>query len=235
MEILLWIIVACVLNGLIAFSGALKLLLVLVAFSAGALLSGAFFHLITESFENIGSVLTFSYVIAGFVIFFLMEKFLFWHHCHDEECNVRPFNYLVLWGDGIHNVIDGLIIAASFIVSIPFGIITTILIMAHEVPQELGNFGVLVYGGFSSKKALFYNFVAQMSCIIGGVLGFFFAGIGKFTELLIPLAAGGFIYIAASDLIPELREEESLGKSLIYMLAFILGVALLLWFKVMFE
>jgi len=247
MSTLLWIILACIVNGLIAFSGAIallfskkvmhKLLMVLVAFSAGALLSGAFFHLIAESFENTGSIFTFTFVISGFIFFFLMEKFLFWHHCHDEECEerVKPFNYLILWGDAIHNIIDGIIIAASFIVSIPFGITTSILIMAHEIPQELGNFGVLVYGGFSKSKALFYNFMAQMSCIIGGILGFLFSGISKFTEVLVPLAAGGFIYIAASDLIPELRQEKSLAKSLLYMLAFIAGVALLLWFKILFE
>ena len=244
MSILIWIILACLVNGLVAFSGALtllfshkfvqKLLLVLVAFSAGALLSGAFFHLIPESLETIAADLTFWLVLTGFVLFVLMEKFLFWHHCHENHCDVHPVSYLILWGDGLHNFIDGLIIAASFIVSIPFGITTTLLILIHEFPQELGDFGVLIYGGFGKGKALLFNFISQMACLIGGILGFVFAGASGFSAYLVPVAAGGFIYIAASDLIPEIMKEKSMKKSLLYLLAFIIGILMLFLFRVLF-
>ena len=244
MGVLFWIILFCIINGLIALVGAAslllskksleKILLILVAFSAGALLSGAFFHLLAESIEKTNVNDAFSYAILGFIGFFLMEKFLFWHHCHKGHCDVHPVSHLILYGDGLHNFIDGLVIAASFIVSIPFGIITSILIMTHELPQELGDFGVLVYGGFSRSKALFYNFLSQLTCLVGGIIGFFFSNVGRFTEILVPLAAGGFIYIASSDLIPELRKEKSFLKSLIYIIAFLIGIALLISMKMLF-
>jgi zinc and cadmium transporter len=243
MSALIWIILFCLLNGLIAFIGIFsllltkkslnKLVLYLVAFSAGALLSGAFFHLITESLESFNSIQVFSYTITGFIIFFIMEKFLHWHHCHKQKCKIHSFNYLILYGDGLHNFIDGLIIAASFIVSIPFGIITSILIISHEIPQELGDFGVLIYGGFSKLKALFYNFLSQLTCVIGGIIGFLFSGVQEFRIFLLPFAAGGFIYIAASDLIPEIRKEPSIIKSILYVLVFLIGIFILVLIKLL--
>lgn len=136
-------------------------------------LAGGFFHLLAESLEHLTTTVSFSLLLLGFILFFFIERFLKWHHCHEEKCEVHPFSYLILFGDGIHNFIDGLIIAASFLVNINFGIVTTLLIIGHEVPQELGDFGVLVYGGFSKVKALTFNFISQLTCMIGGVLGFF--------------------------------------------------------------
>jgi len=243
MDILFWIILACLVNGLTAFIGAISLLfskdflhktlLVLVAFSAGALLAGAFFHLIPEALNTLSEYWAFGLVMIGFTIFFLMEKFL-WHHCHEENC-AHAFNYLVLYGDALHNFIDGLIIAASFVISVPFGIITTLLVLAHEIPHELGNFAVLVYGGFSRRKSLIYNFISQMVSLLGGILGFFFAGLSGFATYLVPIAAGGFIYISASDLIPELKKEENWKKYLCYLAAFIIGALLILLFKMYLE
>ena len=171
------------LNGIVALIGVFslwlkdrilrKIIMVLVAFSAGALLSGGLFHLLAESLEHLTTTVSFSLLLLGFILFFFIERFLKWHHCHEEKCEVHPFSYLILFGDGIHNFIDGLIIAASFLVNINFGIVTTLLIIGHEVPQELGDFGVLVYGGFSKVKALTFNFISQLTCMIGGVLGFF--------------------------------------------------------------
>ena len=135
-------------------------------------LAEGFFHLLAESLEHLTTTVSFSLLLLGFILFFLIERFLKWHHCHEEKCEVHPFSYLILFGDGIHNFIDGLIIA-SFLVNINFGIVTTLLIIGHEVPQELGDFGVLVYGGFSKVKALTFNFISQLTCMIGGVLGFF--------------------------------------------------------------
>jgi zinc and cadmium transporter len=154
-------------NGLLAFAGILsflisekklqKILLFLVAFSVGALTGGAFFHLIPESLNELDLLRVALLVIVGFLVFLFIEKFLYWHHCHKNHCDEHPFTYLILFGDGIHNFIDGLIIASGFIISIPVGIITSILIMAHELPQEIGDVGVLVYRELSRGKALIHK------------------------------------------------------------------------------
>ena len=243
MEVLIWILLVTFINGLVGLIGAFSLLMsdkvlrkilsILVAFAAGALLSGAFFHLLAESIEKIMPTTAFLYLMAGFIAFFLIEKFLHWHHCHDGKCDIHPVSYLILFGDGVHNFIDGLVIAASFIVSIPFGIVTTLLIIGHEIPQELGDFGVLVYGGFTKTNALLYNFISQLTCVLGGVVGFFAAGFYDFTFLL-PFAAGGFIYIAASDLIPELHKEPSLKKSMFHFTFFLIGISFMFLIKFIF-
>ena len=210
-----------------------KMQMALVAFSAGALLSGALFHLLAESLEELSATMAFGYLLVGFVLFFIVERFLHWHHCHNGRCETHPFTYLILFGDGIHNLIDGLIIAASFFVSVPFGIVTSLIIIGHEIPQELGDFGALVYGGFSKFKALFYNFISQIICVVGGVIGYFLAGsIEGVIPFILPFAAGGFIYISASDLIPELHKEPDLKKSLNSFLFFIIGIVFMFVTKI---
>jgi zinc and cadmium transporter len=241
MSTLLLIILATVVNGLIAFVGVFalflkesvleRILLVLIAFSAGALLAGGLFHLLAESIEMMEMNTAFITLLFGFSSFFIIERFLHWHHCHDEKCDVHEFTYLILIGDGVHNFIDGLVIAASFLVGVPFGIITTLLIIGHEIPQELGDFGALVYGGFGKKKALLFNFASQLTCVIGGVVGFFMSGLGNLTAMLLPFAAGGFFYIAASDLIPELHKETDLKKSLISFAFFLIGIGFMVSMK----
>jgi len=212
-----------------------KILFILVAFSAGALLSGALFHLLTESLETLPTTKAFSYLLVGFILFFIIERFLHWHHCHTGKCDKHPFTYLILFGDGVHNLIDGLIIAASFFVSIPFGIVTSLIIIGHEIPQELGDFGALVYGGFSKFKALIYNFVSQIICVIGGIIGYFLSGsVTGITSFILPFAAGGFIYISASDLIPELHKEPDLKKSLTSFSFFIIGILFMFMIKFVF-
>ena len=247
MNVLLWIILATLVDGCIGLVGIFslwmkekvfkKLLFILVAFSAGALLSGAFFHLLAESLDSLPVMKVFAYMLAGFILFFVVERFLYWHHCHKEgKCEVHPVSYLILIGDGIHNFIDGIIIGASFLVSVPFGIITTLLILAHEIPQELGNFGVLVYGGFGKTKAIIYSFVSQLTCILGGLLGFVFSKRAEgFIPFILPLAAGGFIYIAASDLVPELHKEVKLSKLLLSFGFFLLGIVVMLGMKLLLE
>ncbi|MFC2174859.1 ZIP family metal transporter [archaeon] len=240
MEVLYWILLATLVNGLVAFAGAFtlglkpktlkKLLMFLVAFSAGALLGGAFFHLIAESLDAIAVDTAFLLVIAGFCVFFIMERYLHWHHCHEHGCKVHPVSYLILFGDGIHNFIDGLVIAASFLVSIPFGLITTLMIIAHEIPQELGDFGILVYGGMDKNKALLYNFLSQLACVVGGLVGFFLAASFDPAPLL-PFAAGGFIYIATSDLVPELHKEKDDQKAVKHFALFLAGLAFMLAIK----
>lgn len=244
---LLWIIIATIIDGLAALVGALtlslrkdtfnRILMILVAFSAGALIAGAFFHIMPESLEQgVEPMQLFIIVILGFGIFFIFEKFLFWHHCHKGECEVHPYTYLILFGDGIHNFIDGLIIAASFLVDTGFGIVTTFMIISHELPQELGDFAVLVHGGMKVKKALVYNFISQLTAVLGGVIGFFIGtSIEAFVPFILPFAAGGFIYIGASDLVPQLHGEKDIKKSLLSFALFVIGVLLMLGMKMFFE
>ncbi len=242
MSTLLLIILATIIDGLVAFVGAFslfirdkslqKILLLLVAFSAGALLAGGFLHLLAESLSDMTPDLAFAITLVGFSAFFIIERFLHWHHCHEGNCDVHTFTYLILIGDGVHNFIDGLVMAASFIVSVPFGVVTTLLIIGHEIPQELGDFGILVHGGFDKRKALFFNFASQLTCVIGGIVGFFAASsISSFTPYLLPFAAGGFFYIAASDLIPELHKESDLKKSILYFVFFALGIGFMMFTK----
>lgn len=238
MTTLMYILAGTIIVSLIAFVGIItlsikeklldKILLVLVALSAGALMGGAFLHLIPESVEMFGTFDIFIYILLGFIIFFFIEKVLHWRHCHMEKCPIHTFAYMNLFGDGVHNFIDGLIIAASFVADIHLGIITTLAVALHEIPQELGDFGVLVYGGFKKTRALLLNFATAIMAIIGGIIGFFLAGmIDSSIMFLLPFAAGGFIYIAASDLIPEIRKETGIKKSLLYFAIFIIGILIM--------
>jgi zinc and cadmium transporter len=238
LSILTWILLVTIINGLLAFAGGLlylalgknlnKILIFLVSFTTGALLGGAFFHFIPEAIEELNIFLTALLTIAGFAIFLILEKILHWHHCHNGKCDKHPFTFLLLWGDAIHNFIDGIIIAGSFLISIPFGIITSLLIMAHELPQEIGDFGVLIYGGLKKGKALFYNFLAQLTAILGGLLGYFFLPSTSFITYLLPIAAGGFIYIAVADLIPEIYKEKDPVKIILNLIAITIGLLILI-------
>jgi zinc and cadmium transporter len=202
-----------------------KIVLLLVSLSAGVLMGGAFLHLLPESVKISEGLDTFLFILFGFILFFLIEKVLHWRHCHKGECQIHTFTYMNLIGDSIHNFIDGLIIATSFVISHPLGMTTTLAIALHEIPQEIGDFGVLIYGGFEKRKALILNFLTALTAILGGVIGFFITTMVENVKLFIlPFAAGGFIYIAATDLIPEIRKETSLKKSMVYFGIFILGI-----------
>lgn len=237
--VLEWIIGSTVFVSLISLIGLLtlavkekllqRILLVFVSFSAGTLTAAAFFHLLPEAVEMNPGVEPFLYVVAGLVLFFFLEKVIHWRHCHKGKCDVHPFTYTNLIGDAVHNFIDGLTIAAGFTVSIPLGISTTIGIAAHEIPQEIGDFGVLLYGGFNRTKALVMNLLTALTAVLGGVLGYYLSiGATSFSAILLPFAAGGFIYIAASDLIPELRKDTDLKRSMMTFAVFLLGI-LLMW------
>lgn len=257
MTTLFYIILATVLVSLISFVGVLtlvvtkkaldKILLVLVALAGGGLLGGAFLHLIPESIKEIGhdheAVFSiFVFVLVGFLIFLLIEQFLQWHHHHhvrehphdERKSPKKTMSYLILFGDSVHNLIDGLIIAASFIVSPLTGVITTIAVALHEIPQEIGDFGVLVYSGYKRWKALLFNFFSGLTAVIGGVLGFIFAKEAESAILfLLPMAAGGFIYIAASDLVPEIKYGRRGPKMALHFVVFLLGIAIMLCLKLL--
>jgi len=204
----------------------------LVAFSAGTLIGGAFLHLMPEAAEELDTETLFGIFISAFAGFFLIEKLLFWRHCHKEDCPVHSFGYMNLVGDGIHNFIDGLVIAGAFLIDWQLGLATTLAIAAHEIPQEIGDFGVLVHAGFKYKSALLVNYLVALTVVLGGLAGyFFFSSLAAILPYVLPVAAGGFVYIAASDLIPEIRGERDVKKSAANYLIFILGILLMLAVK----
>ena len=237
----LYTLVSVVLVSLISLIGILtlsikesvlkKLMILFVSFSAGALLGDAFIHLLPEIVEEVGFGLNISlFVLLGILIFFALEKLIYWRHCHilTSEEHVHTFTYMNLIGDGVHNFIDGMIIAGSFMISISVGLATTIAVILHEIPQEIGDFSVLIYGGFKKSKAIFYNLMAALTAIIGAVIiliiGEELTGLHVF---LVPFTAGGFIYIAGTDLIPELKKEVRPVVSLAQMGALVLGIVLM--------
>ncbi|MDD5005849.1 MAG: ZIP family metal transporter [Candidatus Omnitrophica bacterium] len=240
--VLVWAISASIIVSLISFVGIFALLLkgdmlneiliVLIGFSAGGLIGGAFLHLLPEALEHSTEVRTFSFTIIGFIAFFILERYFYWRHCHEEKCDIHTFTYLSLVGDGIHNFIDGLIIGTSFMVGIKVGIIATLAIVMHEIPQELGDFGILIYGGFSRFKAFFYNFLSALTAVIGTIVGYYFSSkVSDLSSFILPFAAGGFIYIASCDLVPELHKQKNAHKANVSLLFFILGILLMVWLK----
>ncbi|MDD5464130.1 MAG: ZIP family metal transporter [Candidatus Moranbacteria bacterium] len=207
-----------------------KFLIWAVAFAGGTLLGDAFLHLIPEAYkEGSGIGISFS-ILAGMLAFFVLEKFIHWHHCHDIDCTEHnsAFSYVILIGDGAHNFIDGMIIAASYMVSLPIGIATTLAVVFHEIPHEIGDFASMLYGGFSKIKALWYNFLAGIVAIFGAlivlVVGQNFADL---TYYLIPFAAGGFIYVASADIIPELHKSTKISHSFLQLLFIIAGIGIM--------
>ncbi|MFH0839301.1 MAG: ZIP family metal transporter [Candidatus Omnitrophota bacterium] len=235
MSTLFYILISTLIISLISLVGVLsfiinekilnKSLFFIVAFTAGALLGSAFLHLIPEALEKGSSSSVFLSVLFGFLAFFVLEKFLYWRHCHEGVCGIHTFTYLNLVGDSVHNLIDGMVVAASFIVSVKVGMITTLAVILHEIPQELGDFGVLIYGGFTKKKALLFNFITALTSFVGAFLGYLLSSkIENFSFLLLALTSGGFIYISSTDLVPEIHKETNLKKSSLAIIAFLLGV-----------
>lgn len=208
-----------------------RIVFFLVSFAVGGLFGDAFIHLLPQSFEMFGIGLTApAYTLAGIFTFFILEKFLRWRHCHAEPCefHTQPLVVTNLVGDAAHNLIDGMLIGASYCIDVKIGIATTLAIILHEIPHELGNFGVLVHGGLSIKKALLFNFLSALFAIVGAV-AILIAGehLKGYSEILIPITAGGFIYIAGSDLIPELQHDVKIKDSVVQFVCILFGVGLM--------
>ena len=197
----------------------------------GGLFGDAFIHLLPESFQELGTNLSVSlYVISGILIFFVLEKFLRWRHCHipTSEEHMHPLATINLVGDAVHNLIDGMLVGASYMVSLPIGIATTLAVIMHEIPQEVGDFGVLIHAGLSVKKALALNFLSALTAMLGVILAIVLGSeIEGFSLSLLPIAAGGFLYIAGSDLIPELHHEVKVLRSLLQFVMILLGVGVM--------
>lgn len=198
----------------------------LISFSAGALLGDVFIHMIPELSETEFTSQIGIYFLVGIAIFFLLEKFILWHHSHGEhDESMHSATYLTIFGDALHNFLDGLVIAASFLVSIPLGIAATIAVIFHEISQEIGQFAILIHGGWSKAKALLYNFASALTSFVGALFVLVFAQeLEEAPAFLLSIAAASFIYIAMSDIIPELNKEKSPKKSFWQIVAFVVGV-----------
>ena len=208
-----------------------KAVLFLVSFAVGALFGDALIHLLPEAFEKIESKAVSSLlVLLGILIFFSLEKFVRWRHCHivHHEDHTHPMATVNIFGNIVHNLIDGMLIGASYLVSIPLGIATTVAILLHEIPQEMGNFAVLIHSGYKVKKAIAMNFLSALVAFLGVALALIVGRYAaNFTLFLIPITAGGFLYIAGSDLIPELKHETKIAASIGQLIAIILGISVM--------
>lgn len=208
-----------------------KFLILFISFSAGSMFGGVFFHLLPEAVEQKGFTMFVSIsVLIGIIFSFILEKIIHWRHCHmpTTKTHIHHVGIMSLFGDTVHNFIDGIIIGVSFLASIPIGFATTISVIFHEIPQEIADFGVLLHSGFSKKRALIMNFITSLSAFLGLALSFAIGSSSRsFVLYLIPFAAGNFLYIAGSDLIPELHKESELKYSLLQLFMFIFGVIIM--------
>ena len=243
MAALVWIVVAGVAMSGIALLGAVtfllpervqqRLVLPLVAFSAGSLLGSAFFHMLPAAVLAAGSGLgVWIWVLAGFSLFFAFEQLLHWHRCHHaqgEAASTLPT--LIVVGDGLHNLLAGMAVAGTFLVDTRLGIATWLAEAAHELPQELGEYGVLLHGGWSRRKALVWNLLSSLPFLVGGLLTWV-ASLQIDVAFLVPFAAGNFLYIAASDLVPEVNRHHRLATAALHFAAFAAGVLVLLGIRV---
>lgn len=248
MSSLLYSVVAVVVVSLISLVGVFaislkettldRILFILLSFSAGTILGAAYLDLLPEALELFGEKqlsLATVYVTFGFLGFFFLERFIYWYHGHvhgyeskvDEKMTVKRFVYLNILGDAIHNLLDGVVIGASFLIAVPTGLAATTAVIFHELPQEIGDFGVLVYGGFTRCRALLVNFLSALTALFGVLFANYLAAqVENVVGPLIALGAGGFMYLAASELIPEMQKEKDFGRSVVQFGIFILGIAL---------
>lgn len=246
-ETTVYILASVVLVSLVSFIGIVllsfqralleKLLLVLVSFAIGTLIGDAFIHILPEVLEEgLEPSLFGTYALIGVLVFFSIEKFLRWHHrhlFHSQEGEhlhrqVKPYVWMNLFGDGVHNFVDGMVIAGSYLTSIPLGITTTLAVIAHEGAQELGDFAVLIRGGVSQRKALWYNFLSAVAAIVGGLVTLLlqtqFENVSSF---LLPFTFAGFLYIALGTLIPELHQETLPRQLLAQAVGILIGIGLM--------
>ncbi len=206
-----------------------KIIYYLVAFAGGVLFGIVFFHILEEATELLSTYFFSLFLIIGFSIFFILERIIRWRHCHLlSKCEIHPVASLTLIGDSLHNFIDGLIIAAGYLTSLKTGLLITLGVIFHEIPQEMGDFAILIYGGYSKKKSLIYNFLTALTAVGGAIGGYFFLEkFQSFLPFLLAIAGGNFLYIASSDIIPELHREIELKKSIYSLIIFIFGIFLI--------
>ena len=252
MSLLLWILVFSLLGGVLSVLAAAaflalpggvraRLLPALVSFATGALLGAAFLGLLPHALEDPhiqGAHGIAATVLAGLLMFFLLEKLVIWRHCHHEYCEAHalppeaPGNpaagTLILIGDGIHNLVDGVLIAAAFLTDIRLGVVTSLAVIAHEIPQELGDFAILLHSGFSRRRALFFNLLSSLTTVVGALAAYYaLSDAARAVPYVLALAASGFIYIAVADLIPGLHKRVEPGVTLQQLVLIVAGIALI--------
>ncbi len=233
--LLIWILIASIAETIIALIGQVavfvfsdkikKYIQYFVSFAVGTMLAVVFLNILPEAAGMIDFKNLMAYVLAGFLFFFLLARFLFWYHCHNSVCEVHKgaSGTMVLTGDAIHNFIDGIIIALAFIADFRLGIVTAVAVLVHEAPMEMSDFFVLLHSGYSKQKALFYNFLIALTTPIGAVLTYFFASsLNGFIGPALGVVAGNFLYIAASDLVPELHAGHRRGITTLWQFSLIL-------------
>lgn len=217
---------------------ALKVSHFLASFAAGVLLGAAFFDLLPEAARESGGtdINIFAWALFGIILFFLLERFIHWFHHHEEfhehKKESKSTLPLIIIGDTIHNFIDGIVIAATFMVSAPLGIVTALAVFAHEIPQEIGDFGLMLHKGMKKKKIILVNVISAAVALIGAIITLLLGNILKpYIPILLAITAGFFIYIASSDLIPEIHYERRKGFALVESVLLLVGIAVI-WISV---
>ena len=208
-----------------------RIIPLLISLAVGALFGDALIHLLPEAFEDsLAPSLVSLCILLGILFFFLLERFLHWHHEHHAQSvnPVHPVAYINLVADAFHNFLDGVIIGASYLISIPIGLATTLAVVLHEIPQEQGDFAILVHAGFTPRRALLMNLLSALLAVVGAVTSLLLGpAVSGYTAFMLPLIAGGFIYIAGADLIPELHHDHELPGSLAQFAMILVGIGLM--------
>jgi zinc and cadmium transporter len=243
--LLVWIILFSLIGSIGSLIGSAILLLwekwtqrvmfCLISFAAGTLLGAAFLGMLPKAMTKTKPSTVLIFVLIGIVLFFVLEKFLIWYHCHDEKCEVHSAApYLILFGDAFHNFMDGVVITAGFLISVPFGVATSLAVVAHEVPQEIGDFAILLHGGMGKMKAFTYNFLSAGATVPGALTAYALSWhMEKITPIILALAASSFLYIAIADLIPEIHRRTPPGRGLYQVIFMGIGIGVIAFFRMM--
>lgn len=239
-EVWIYTLIAVFVVSLLSLLGAIvlvikqrfikKILILMVSFAAGAMLGDVFLHMIPELAEEGALNLKASiFILLGILIFFILEKVIHWRHCHLSACKDHPHTlaFMNLVGDAVHNFIDGILIAGSFMLSVPVGIATTIAVILHEIPQEMGDFGVLLHAGMKPRRALMFNFLSALTAVAGALIVLLIGSTLDVTGVIIPITIGGFLYIANADLIPELHKETKISQSIMQLISILIGAGIM--------
>jgi len=234
---LLWILIFSLLGSVGAIAGAALLLILpavvrnhlvpyLISYATGTLLGAAFLGMIPAALAEAPVRAILITVLAGMVLFFVLEKLVLWRHCHNSDCEVHgQAAPLILIGDAFHNFVDGAVIASAFLVSVPLGVATAIAVIAHEVPQEVGDFAILLDSGYTRSKALVLNTLSAAATLPGALVAYFWlADARELVPYVLALSAASFIYIATADLVPTLHQRISLRDSLRQITLLLLGI-----------
>jgi len=242
--LLIWILCFSLLGSAGAIGGAALLLAFpagllrtvmpcLLSYATGTLLGAAFLGLMPHALEQASVTAVMGTALAGMVAFFVLEKIVLWHHCHERKCDAHAAaGPLILIGDAVHNAIDGVVIAAAFLTAVPLGIATALAVIAHEVPQEVGDFAILLASGYSRRQALAFNIVSGLATLPGAFLGWLaLETIQSAIPYMLAVAAASFLYIGAADLIPSLHQRAALAPSTRQVLLLLAGVGTIVLFR----